>query len=100
MLKEDTNMIPDEIVAQALLNLSGAKFDEEVEKQEIAKTITPPIAPMSMQMKRAMEIVHRYRMRGNVLPHQLADRRNDPLLEQEHLDAQKLSKWRQSVRGK
>lgn len=53
----------------------------------------------SMQMRRAVDIVQRYHNRGNILPHQLADRQNDPVLEQEHLDAQKLSKWRQSVKG-
>ena len=53
----------------------------------------------TMQMRRAIDIVQRYHMRGKLLPHQLADRQQDPVLEQEHLDAQKLSKWRQNTKG-
>ena len=109
-------MLSDTFVVEALLNLShGAVGNSTMPKEcgnGLEVNVHPGHAPTangnvsvtasssSMQMRRAIDIVQRYHMRGNVLPHQLADRQNDPVLEQEHLDAQKLSKWRQSVKGK
>jgi hypothetical protein len=106
-------MLSDTFVVEALLNLShGAvgvdQMTDEKDKYPHTYTTLPTTsaassssssAASSVQMRRAIDIVQRYHMRGKVLPHQLADRQNDPVLEQEHLDAQKLSKWRQSVKG-
>lgn len=107
-------MLSDTFVVEALLNLSHGTVDQTTndetigasESQSLPEKSTPQVPPSStvssssnMQMRRAIEIVQRYHMRGKVLPHQSADRQNDPVLEQEHLDAQKLSKWRQSVKA-
>ena len=107
-------MMSDTFVVEALLNLSHGSVSKPTTDQGDEAKPTCHLEPMSsttptastgttssnMQMRRAIDIVQRYHMRGKVLPHQSADRQNNPVLEQEHLDAQKLSKWRQSVKGK
>ena len=52
----------------------------------------------AVQMQKAREIVQRYRERGNVIPRKLADR-STPEKEQEYKDAQKLTKWKQTLKG-
>mmetsp|Transcript_11410 Transcript_11410/g.18573 ORF Transcript_11410/g.18573 Transcript_11410/m.18573 type:complete len:524 (+) Transcript_11410:109-1680(+) len=107
-------MLSDTFVVEALLNLShgtvsqptndnkGGGAQATSQPEPSTPKAPPPITTSTssnMQMRRAIDIVQRYHMRGKVLPHQSADRQNDPVLEQEHLDAQKLSKWRQSVKA-
>jgi hypothetical protein len=52
----------------------------------------------AVQIQKAREIVERYRARGNELPRKLADR-SHPDREQEYKDAQKLTKWKQTLKG-
>ena len=51
-----------------------------------------------VQVQKAREIVERYHQRGNELPRKLADR-SQPDREQEYKDAQKLTKWKQTLKG-
>jgi hypothetical protein len=53
------------------------------------------------QLKRATEIVERYRARGNVFPRELRDcGRGDPKTQQEYRDACKVKTWKYSLLGK
>ena len=53
------------------------------------------------QLKRAKEIVERYRARGNVLPRELRDcGRGHPDTQQEYRDACKVKTWKYSLLGK
>lgn len=53
------------------------------------------------QLKRATEIVERYRARGNVFPRELRDcGRGDPESQQEYRDACKVKTWKYSLLGK
>lgn len=53
------------------------------------------------QLKRATEIVERYRARGNVFPRELRDcGRGDPVSQQEYRDACKVKTWKYSLLGK
>jgi hypothetical protein len=53
------------------------------------------------QLKRATEIVERYRQRGNVFPRELRDcGRGDPVSQQEYRDACKVKTWKYSLLGK
>jgi hypothetical protein len=52
----------------------------------------------AVQIQKAREIVERYNLRGKELPRKLADR-SHPDREQEYKDAQKLTKWKQTLKG-
>jgi hypothetical protein len=53
------------------------------------------------QLKRATEIVERYRKRGNVFPREFRDcGRGDPESQQEYRDACKVKTWKYSLLGK
>lgn len=84
----------------------GSKSSEDIgigkhmlTQEEGRLTLIGPTISSNLQFRRASEIVQRYRQRGNVLPRQQPGRKDNPVLEQEHLDAQKISKWRLCVRG-
>jgi len=49
-------------------------------------------------MKKARDIVERYKSRGNILPRQFRSG-NDPLRQQENKDARKLYDWKQALKG-
>lgn len=52
----------------------------------------------AIQLQKAREIVERYKQRGGELPRKLADR-SEPDREQQYKDAQKLTKWKQTLKG-
>lgn len=64
-------------------------------------TLLLEMANTLRQLKRATEIVQRYRERGNVFPRELRDcGRGDPTSQQEYRDACKVKTWKYSLLGK
>lgn len=71
------------------------------------RSIVPPVIPPGEKpppkiidpLEKARAIVERYHARGDVLPKEWSDRRDDPEREQEYKDAGKLRKWKQALKG-
>lgn len=50
-------------------------------------------------MLKAVEIVERYRARGNIMPREWREHRDDPDRAQEYKDASKLRNWKRALKG-
>lgn len=79
--------------------MTSSKTDISVDHPQAPKPKRIPKRNYINPMVRAMQIVERYRQRGNVVPKLLSSNLDNLARSQEHKDAKRIYDWKQAIRG-